>query len=209
MDGSKMADSKLLDVFLDTSKLRLLAPFLKGVYTVAEVAEMAGVSAGALGYWVKRFLAWGLLEEVTEGRPAKYRAVSKEFLFDATRDLPLEAVLARWDEAIANRLIRGLLHEHQRISDDWVLRVGLTDDTDDALLIRELLPAWAMDDRQRQGPELPLNAWGVIELSRQDAENLRRVLEQTVTEFFERTANDESSDKYVFHIGLVRESRPD
>ncbi|MFC4452323.1 helix-turn-helix domain-containing protein [Deinococcus sonorensis] len=200
-----VTSSEAMDLFLDLAKLRLFAPFMSGPITVAEVARMTDVSPSALNYWVKRALAWGLLERVGEDRPARYRAVATRFRMDPTSVMPFEDMLDRRDHSAWERMLRGFAREYRRVADDWTFHVYLNNGD---LLHRDLVPAWAMDASPAAMPTLPLNEWGVMRLSRAQAQALKEQLEQTITTFFAESSDDPHDEKYLFHVALVRDAPP-
>lgn len=206
MKRGKAISPEAMDVFLDVSKTRLLAPFFGGAYTVAEVAELTGVGASALGYWIKRFAEWGFLEKVPESRPTRYRAVSQEYILDPMHEMPFEELVERRERSSWARLISGYAREYGRIAEDWYLRLYVDENE---LLHQDFVPAWWFQEQNYPMPELPLNEWGVIRLNREKARELRAVLERTVLEFFEQATEDAEDEVYVFHLGLVRDARPE
>ncbi|UBV44746.1 MarR family transcriptional regulator (plasmid) [Deinococcus taeanensis] len=190
-----------MDLFLDLAKLRLFAPFLAGPITVTDAARLTGVSASALNYWVKRALDWNLLERVGEDRPARYRAVATDFVMNPTAVMPFEDMLERRDRSSWARMLSGYAREYGRVSADWVFRVYLEGG---ALLHRDLVPAEAMTS-PAPPPELPLNEWGVLRLSRAQARVLKERLEETLQAFFEEASDDQQDEKYLFHVAVVRD----
>ncbi|MFC4636838.1 MarR family transcriptional regulator [Deinococcus hohokamensis] len=190
-----------MDLFLDLAKLRLFAPFMAGPVTVTDAARLTGVSASALNYWVKRAVDWGLLERVGEDRPARYQAVSSDFVMNPTAVMPFEDMLERRDRSSWARMLRGYAREYRRVSDDWVFRVYLEQGE---LLHRDLVPAEAV--ASAPPPAVPLNEWGVLRLSRAQARALQAQLERTIETFFEQASADEQDEKYLFHVALVRDA---
>ncbi|MFC4425559.1 winged helix-turn-helix domain-containing protein [Deinococcus navajonensis] len=198
-----VSSSEAMDLFLDLAKLRLVAPFMAGPITVTEVAKLVGVSASALGYWVKRAVDWGLLERVGEDRPARYQAVATDFVMDPTAVMPFEDMLERRDRSSWDRMLRGYAREYRRVSEDWTFRVHLEGGE---LLHRDLVPTWALEEPELASSAMPLNEWGVMLLSRAQARALREQLQRTIEAFFAQSTEEESDEKYLFHVALVRDA---
>lgn len=205
MPAATIADPEVVEVLLDLSRLRLLAPFLAPAgCTVAGAAEQAGCTVQALGYWVRRFVRLGLLVEVPGERPARYQAAQREFLLDPSRVMPLEDLLDMLYRGAWTRLLQGYTREYRRVSEDWYVRVGATPA---GVLTRSEVAAWQLDDPGAPEPELPLNAWGAVRLSRERAREVQARLTDLVQAAFEDSSDDEADDLYVFHLGLVRDAQ--
>lgn len=202
MERVKIVDPEAIQVLMDIAKIRLLAPFMVEARTVAQVAEVTGYSHNALGYWVKRFVRLGLLKEVGEHRPARYQAAAPEFLVDPSRVMPLDDMLDALYRPAWNRLLQGYTREHRRVSEDWYV---LLKSSPDGLVTRQEVAAWQIDEPQAPPPVLPLNDWGVIQLSREKARELTTRLSALMGEYFEEGAETPQDDLYVFHLGLARD----
>ncbi|MVN86299.1 hypothetical protein GO986_05925 [Deinococcus sp. HMF7620] len=171
--------------------------------SIAAVAEVTGQSQNALTYWVKRFVKLGLLKEVGTSRPALYQAVAQTFIIDPSRVMPLDDMLDRLNRPGWTRLLQGFTQEYRRISPDWLVELRVTED---GMLSRRQLPTWALDDAQAPAPELPLNEWGVIQLSREQARELKGRLEALIMEYFEAGPETEQDEVYFLHLALTRDA---
>ena len=78
-------------VLADASKRRYLSPFLGRTRRLTEAARELGVSPARLAYWVRRFLALGLLKQVGRG----YRSTAEAYFvpFEAS---PAALSRPRW-----------------------------------------------------------------------------------------------------------------
>lgn len=96
---------------------RILAPFMAGTRSVAEVAVAAGTSTQLVGYWVKRLTSLHLLEFMYmrsgRGRPTKcYRATARGFFipFETTSAQTIETLFTDqerpWTEQLHRDLVR-------------------------------------------------------------------------------------------------------
>ena len=177
-------DPAAVEVLLDSSKTRLLAPFMLEAQTVAAVADATGYSHSALSYWVKRFVKLGLLTEVPGSRPAQFRAVATEFVVDPTRVMPLEDMLGHLNGPGWERLLQGYTQEYRRLSEDWLV------------LLQATAPGW----------DAPLNEWGVMRLRREQARELRERLLALVMEYFEQSSESHDDEVYFLHLGLTRDA---
>ncbi len=90
-------------VLADASKRRYLSPFLGRTRRLTEAARELGVSPARLAYWVRRFLALGLLKRVGRG----YRSTAEAYF------VPFEASpaagLSEWLASELKDAHRGLL----------------------------------------------------------------------------------------------------
>jgi len=79
-------------VLADARKRRFLSPFLGRTRRLSEAAQELGVSPSRLAYWVRRFLALGLLERVERG----YRSTAEAYFvpFEASPAAGLSEWLA-------------------------------------------------------------------------------------------------------------------
>ncbi|MBZ9712969.1 hypothetical protein [Deinococcus multiflagellatus] len=196
-------DPSAVEVLLDSSKTRLLAPFMLGPHTIAAVAEATGQAQNALTYWVKRFVKLGLLTEVGCGRPAQYQAVTQDFLIDPSRVMPLEDMLRQLNEPIWARLLQGYTQEYRRVSPDWYVQLQITPD---GYLIRRPVTPWQLQTPGAPLPELPLNEYTVIGLSREQARELKQRLAALVMEYFEQQPDTGPGEMYFLHLGLTRDA---
>ncbi|WP_295817310.1 hypothetical protein [uncultured Deinococcus sp.] len=196
-------DPAAVEVLLDSSKTRLLAPFMLEAQTVAAVAEATGYSHSALAYWVKRFVKLGLLTEVEGSRPAQFRAVATEFVVDPTRVMPLEDMLGHLNGPGWERLLQGYTQEYRRLSPDWLVLLQAT--PQGALIRREVTPL-QLAQASAGGWDAPLNEWGVMRLRREQARELRERMLALVMEYFEQASESQGDEVYFLHLGLTRDA---
>lgn len=196
-------DPAAVEVLLDSSKTRLLAPFMLEAQTVAAVADATGYSHSALSYWVKRFVKLGLLTEVPGSRPAQFRAVATEFVVDPTRVMPLEDMLGHLNGPGWERLLQGYTQEYRRLSEDWLVLLQAT--PQGALIRREVTPL-QLAQATAPGWDAPLNEWGVMRLRREQARELRERLLALVMEYFEQSSESHDDEVYYLHLGLTRDA---
>ena len=112
-----VSDPEVAEVFMQPHAQRLLAPFMAGTRTIAEVATATGTSTQLLGYWVERFISLHLLEFVCmrpgRGRPTRcYRATARGFFvpFETTNAQTIETLFTEqerpWTEQLHRDLVR-------------------------------------------------------------------------------------------------------
>lgn len=200
MERVKIADPEAVKILMDPSKIRLLAPFMTGACTVAQAAELTGYTQSALLYWVRRFVQLGLLTETGPARPTRFQAITREFLVDPSRVMPLEDLLDQLYGSAWTRMLGGYTREYRRVSEDWFVSLQASPE---GLITRREVAAWHLDG---PAPDLPLNDWGVIRLSRDRARELQDKLSELVQGYFEASSEDERDDLYVFHLGFVRDT---
>lgn len=200
MERVKIADPAAVKILMDPSKIRLLAPFMAEARTVAQAAEFTGYTQSALLYWVRQFARLGLLTEVGETRPTRYQAVTREFLVDPSRVMPLEDLLDQLYGGAWTRMLSGYTREYRRVSEDWFVSLQASPE---GVITRREVAAWHLDG---PAPELPLNDWGVIRLPRDRARELQGKLTNLVQSYFDGSSEDERDDLYVFHLGFVRDT---
>ena len=204
MTGGRILGFEAGILLMDIGKARLLAPFMARAMTVSEAARLTRVRASTLDYWIKRFVSLGLVEAVLDTRPQQYRAVSSEFLMDVSLTMPLEEIIEQLNKPGHDRMVSSITRAYRRLSEDWYFRLYTTEAQ---LLRRELVPArqptgQGQDDRT----ELPLNSYGVIGLSREQARELGERLNRCVLDYFEQEQPQAEQENHFFHICLVRDA---
>jgi hypothetical protein len=201
MNRVRVSDPEIIQVLMDFSKVRLLAHFTPEARTVAQAAGTTGQTQNALLYWIKKFVRMGLMQEVGEGRPAQYQAIACEYLIETTRLMPLENMIEEMYRPLWRRLMDSYTRECRRVSEDWYVKLTLTSE---GLMTRREVAAWQLDEPHRSAPELPLNAWGLIRLPHEQAQELQNRLNTLIIEYLDKSSEDEQDDVYVFHLGFVR-----
>lgn len=121
----EVSDPKLAAVLADPKALRNLYPFMGQDNTLGQAAQSLSVSQHHLRYWVEKFTALGLLQQVRsearKGRAIKwYRASANRYFvpFRAVATDTLEQLMlqqdAPWNELLARNLVQvGLAHFEQ------------------------------------------------------------------------------------------------
>lgn len=215
MQTSKIVNSQAGSLLLDMTKARLLTPFMVRPMTLAEAATHAAVKASSLDYWVKRFLELDLLVAVPGTRPQMYQASSSEYLIDVSRTAPLEEIVHQLDKPGQVRVTRAITSAYRRLTDDWYLRLYI----DDQQLVRqELVPTpahYTAGEADALKEKLPLNIYGLVSLSRAQAQTLSVKLQETLMQYFENETNtsvgvsaNQETDTYIFHVCLVKDAPP-
>ncbi|NJK43402.1 MAG: hypothetical protein HC933_03285 [Pleurocapsa sp. SU_196_0] len=199
----------------DEAKARLFLPFLAREVSLKEAALETGLKLNAMGYWARRLTDMGLIEivrlERRHGSPIRrYRSVADEIV------VPIALIPAVSDEELLLRRVdwhwrtfqRSSARQGRKLYPDWHLRFrrdahGQT--------------TWAVEPSIPPGQPAalglhPLDLWGTLLLSAEDASELHHALEATIRQYATRSVTNAAPDGrlgYMVHVGLVEFTQTD
>jgi len=200
-------DERQASVLADPKALRHLTPFLGRECTVTAAARELGITPHAMLYWVKRFVALGLLtvtrEQRRAGKPVKWHRSAADRFDVALRLLPsatLEELLHRDDEPWRRLLVRNIV----RISVDAFGQLhtfGLSVSGESGLKVE--LTAGAGSDFWNEflRPDAPafLTGWVSVQLDFEDA----KAFQGAFCALLNRDQQRAGSQRYLARVALT------
>jgi hypothetical protein len=199
-DRAEITSPSAIAMLATMRTLRLLNPFMKGPQTLTSAARELGRPPSSLAYWVPRLLGEGLLvrlgDRARAGRSMPvYRTPGRRLTvpFDA---LPFDQRVALLDDGrmrVLRRFLDGL-DESMAQSREFSLEFGPSGSTGGSI---------QMVERSDPEPRDFTDGWLSLALTRVDALDLSREMEQLI----ERYADRAGSGTYVVHVGVAPAAR--
>lgn len=203
----KIQSSKILEVFLDTHRVRLLEPFMQQPRSIPEAAQICGLNVKKMAYWVNKFQEYSLLVEVESARArqaALYTAQTTHFVVEDLDSLLVQEYTERQFGPLWKVFMADICADSRRYADMWDFHVLMDEQ---GSLVRDFAPAWERAT-YRYDPERVIgngiNTWAMLPLSRDDAHDLMSRLEQLLSEYVQKASASPDAQTFLVHLGLVR-----
>lgn len=203
---------KTAEIFRDQRNLRLFSPFVDRPYSVVDAATLVQTSESTMRRSVKRFVDAGLLRRsAPNGTGAqRYELVAPRILVAMPKmpQEPLEDLRAshqdNWDRFTA------ACHRESGLYADEPFVVEIESLGEGGGRVRSLPRRLLRPEEVERAPALPLNTWGRVGLTPQQARQLRANLMACVEDFLAahrgpQTPVEAVRDVYLLHLGMVRE----
>lgn len=204
-----LLDAEAARFMLDSRNLQYLRPFVSQERSIQQAASDLGISVGKMSYWTHKLLDRGLLVQSREvrraGKPVRYyRATAEEFIapidiLPEFSDVDLVKAHASW---WWNTFMEEVARAGRRAYPDWQLRVTGTD------LLHRLEPAVKQDIPVKE-QEYPVNDWFHADLTPDQAERFQAELLALIGRYHSVQNGDQETQKYMFHLGMVRRTLPE
>ncbi len=193
----RVTDAAAAALLIDTRRNRWLHPFLARCCGLSEAARQLGVGKSGVSYWVKQFMAAGLLVATTDarGRPA-WRSRADRLvvaLADAPQDSDAAILGAQLDPAYA-QIKRALLHAAQRHPSPWRFVLERRDDK---------VQQWLTPERGNLRSARIVNQRAVLRLSDADARALQDELTALHERYARRSATQEGQRQMLVWLCAV------
>lgn len=200
-------NSQVFDILVNGERVHLLAPFLTQARTVSAAAKMSGQSAKKMGYWVERFVEYGLLQQVSpaNGRQgATYQVTAQHFVIEDLDVLLVSDYIKQQLNPLWETFIDSVCVDSGKYSDRWDFHC-FSDNSGN--LVRDLAPSWEraayLYDPQRVTGHA-VNSWALLSLTRSDAQDFMNKLKQLMTEYVGKAGPEQETRRYLVHLGLAR-----
>lgn len=200
------SDPAAVAFLLDHRERRVLEPFFHTPISLSEAARAANMKLNTMHYRVKRFLSWGLVEqvgsEVRRGHRIKlYQTSADEFVipFAATTADTLATLMAELTTQVTEQISRDLAATMQQAAGGWEIAVRAGQGEPSDLQFRPSEDAREGRPLADDGPTL---LWQdtVLRLSKEDAKALQRELVALLARYEER---GEDGAQYLLRLGVL------
>lgn len=206
MKSLEVHDYKVASFLSNRGRSRHLDPFLGQECSVAEAASLLGISAQRMHYWTRQLLDLGLISLVrTElhgrNRTSIYRSVADSFR------VPLELLptsdvetLELHFEPVWRRFLHSVAVAARKHAPGWHVlysRLG-------GQAAFQIMPLEGTQQKDLQFT----NSWARLRLTREQAGDLKRELEEVLARYLEQTTGT-ADRNYLAHIAVVQEAGSD
>ena len=188
-----------VDLLLNLTATRRLAPFMRGEHTLGTAAAELQLPASSLAYWVGKFVRAGLVEvvrhEARAGKPIPiYRAASSEF------HVPLDAMPAGRRDEFLHGGRRHMFDEFRksvdRLAQQYYQRgIRIKGHPDRGIELNFIEP-------DAPPPVHVSEIWGSVALTAEEAAELQRTIE-ALGERVRTTREGPDRKEYVVVMGLA------
>lgn len=195
-------DPAVAEFLSDRQRSRHLDPFLARESSIADAAQLLGVSPQRMHYWTRRLVGLKLIDLVrieASGRQRTriFRSVADSF------HVPLELLptsdvdtLGLYFEPIWQNFLRSVAMTGRRYAAGWYVRYSRVSDK----AAFHIVPAAPTQ------PDLPLlNSWAKLRLTREQALLLRQQLAELIQQHLDQPPARHSRE-YIAHVALVEDA---
>lgn len=204
-----ISSAQAAHVLTNPKEWRLLAPFMHGEKTLAQVARHLGMKLPTLSYHVGRYLDLGLLqvsrEQARQGRAIKYyRTSANSFFvpFALTSSESLEQLLITMSTSLYEHALKETAHVLRNQADSWGVRVYADADGElSATLQPDTSQQGTLDDfSQSDFPALYLQD-SMLQLDFESAKAFQKELGELQERYLKKKR--EGQQLYLVRLGLI------
>lgn len=196
-DQVEITDPEAIDLLTNVRALRFLNPFMRDAHTLTSAAAAVQRPATSVAYWVPRLLRHRLIvhlgDEARAGAPMPvYRAAGRQLSVPLAK-LPFDRRVALLDDGrrrVLNRFLDGIDEQMAR-SNDFSLVFAPSGESGASIQMQER--------QDRQGAHDFTDAWTVFDLTKADALQLGRDMDNLL----DRYATKTGPTKYIVHAGIA------